>query len=105
MGAACSSVLSTLQRYRRVFSVNVNGIEPPIPLSTGSTDSELLRSVSGDDRWLAVSRSTPKTGRDLWIQPLGAETPAHLPPPIAAFSPDGHWIAYSSNQRFRTGRG
>jgi hypothetical protein len=65
-------------------------------------------SVSRDGRFLLYTVvNTPKTGNDLWVLPLQGD-----PKPVlllgtdfqensASFSPDGHWIAYRSNESGR----
>jgi dipeptidyl aminopeptidase/acylaminoacyl peptidase len=64
--------------------------------------------VSPDGRFLVYETSDPKTRIDLWILPLsGDRTPAPLVTSpfdefAAQFSPDGRWIAYTSNE---SGRG
>ncbi len=91
---------------RRVFSLNVNGTDPAVPTETGYAEIEAPRSVSPDGRWLAVSRPTPKTGSDLWVVPLAGGAArrfaaSEYAEDHAAFSPDGQWIAYTSNQSGR----
>jgi Tol biopolymer transport system component len=62
---------------------------------------------SRDGRFIAFTRSGAGTGLDLWIMPLTADrtpfpfvqTPAGED--NAAFSPDGRWIAYQSNESGR----
>jgi Tol biopolymer transport system component/tRNA A-37 threonylcarbamoyl transferase component Bud32 len=68
-------------------------------------------SISPDGKRLAYFDVNPETGFDLWILPLDLTDPAHpkpgQPQPFlrtpfneccASFSPDGRWIAYSSNE-------
>jgi Tol biopolymer transport system component/predicted Ser/Thr protein kinase len=87
----------------------------------GSRGEELLyadnslktpTSFSPDDKYLAYwVQADPKTGDDIWILPgpLGAQG-ASKPYPfmrtefneqVPRFSPDGHWIAYQSNESGR----
>jgi Tol biopolymer transport system component len=55
---------------------------------------------------LAFTQSEPKTGSDIWLysKQEGSATPFLRSPfneGSAHFSPDGHWIAYSSNESGR----
>jgi serine/threonine protein kinase/Tol biopolymer transport system component len=63
--------------------------------------------ISRDGRYLAFYELNPQTGRDIWILPLQGE---RKPEPFlvtsanersAVFSPDGHWIAYASDESGR----
>jgi serine/threonine protein kinase/roadblock/LC7 domain-containing protein len=71
-------------------------------------------SFSPDGRRLAYSELNPKTGADLWTIPLDVSDPDHPKPGkpepflqtpgqefMAKFSPDGHWIAYYSDESGR----
>jgi Tol biopolymer transport system component len=62
---------------------------------------------SRDGRYLACLRNSPRTSWDVWIWPM---TPGEKPYAFVAtpyrewdprFSPDGHWLAYSSNESGR----
>jgi serine/threonine-protein kinase len=68
-------------------------------------------SVSSDGRRLAYFERSPDTGFDIWTLPLDLSDPDHprpgKPEPflrtpsdelLPRFSPDGHWIAYRSNE-------
>jgi Tol biopolymer transport system component len=68
-------------------------------------------SFSPDGKRLAYSGASPETGSDLWTLPLDVSDPERpkpgKPEPFLrtrfdemqpAFSPDGRWIAYSSNE-------
>jgi serine/threonine-protein kinase len=71
------------------------------------------RSVSPDGRTLAITRQGVDTLRDIWLVPLegeGDRLEAGKPEPFVnspadesapAFSPDGKWLAYISNQAGR----
>jgi Tol biopolymer transport system component/predicted Ser/Thr protein kinase len=80
--------------------------------SGASADELLLESPhinlpmhwSPDGRLLLYTDSDPKTGWDLWALPITGD---HKPVPVAntpfeerggQFSPDGHWVAYQSNE-------
>jgi Tol biopolymer transport system component len=71
-------------------------------------------SFSPDGRRLAYSELNPQTGADLWTIPLDVSDPDHPKPGkpepflqtplgefMAKFSPDGHWIAYYSDESGR----
>ena len=82
-------------------------------VSSGAGQDELLLKTgenkfptdwSLDGRFIAYSQDDPKTKRDLWVLPLEGE---RKPIPFlrtefseerAAFSPDGRWIAYASDE-------
>jgi Tol biopolymer transport system component len=83
--------------------------------SSGSGNQELLSKSGSPDDWSADGRyllyifSDPKTThRDLWVLPDPAGPPEnHKPMPYLQtpfdkrqprFSPDGHWIAYTSDE-------
>ncbi len=60
-------------------------------------------SWSPDGRYLIFRRTAPETGSDIWVLPADGETPrAFLATPAdefaSMFSPDGKWIAYSSDR-------
>ncbi len=64
-------------------------------------------SISPDGRTLIVAVQHPVTSYDLWTIDLstGRESPLLVGPydqPYAVFSPDGHWIAYMSNESGRS---
>ena len=71
------------------------------------TESERVqgaRSVSPDGKLLAYAEQSPGASWDIWLLPLeaGAEPRPFLATPFVeaapVFSPDGHWIAYLSNE-------
>jgi len=72
-----------------------------------SEQFKLATSWSGDGRFLMYQSTDPKTMSDLWVVPMvGDRTPrVFLQTPFierfGAFSPDGRWVAYQSNE---TGR-
>ena len=61
-------------------------------------------SWSADGRFLLYNRNDPQNDADLWVVPMvGDRTPsALLKTPfrewVGAFSPDGRWVAYQSNE-------
>ncbi len=63
---------------------------------------------SADGRWLLYYEQSPTTGRDLWA--LDMSSPDHSSRVVAntpseegqaAFSPDGRWVAYTTNESGR----
>jgi len=89
-----------------------------VKASTGSGKEDLLfaddqekspQSWSPDGRYLLYIAINPKTYQHLWVLPLfGDQKPfPFLQTPSnegfgAQFSPDGHWIAYGSNESGQT---
>ena len=83
--------------------------------SGAGQDELLLRSTyqksaldwSADGRFILYQESTPQTNNDLWVLPLagGGKPWPWLTTPFmesnGQFSPDGKWIAYSSNESGR----
>ena len=65
------------------------------------------RSWSADGRFLLYHSTDPQTSGDLWVVPMaGDRTPSvFLKTPFrevwGAFSPDGRWVAYQSNESGR----
>jgi Tol biopolymer transport system component len=62
---------------------------------------------SPDGRLLLYVTQDPNTGADLWALPVGESSGEHKPIPVlhtafdeaaGQFSPDGHWLAYTSNE-------
>jgi serine/threonine protein kinase/Tol biopolymer transport system component len=103
---------------RLVFRSNRNGASDLFAkAASGAADEQPLlvtpenkspQDVSPDGRTLLYTVLTQKTGTDLWALPLDGDK---KPFPIlqsafdemdAQFSPDGHWIAYESNQSGRS---
>jgi Tol biopolymer transport system component len=103
---------------RIVFASDVTGtLDIYQKASNGTGNEELLvssklrkipTSWSPDGRFVLYQAADPKTGDDLWMLPM--ESP-RTPVPLlqtpfnegeAAFSPDGRWIAFSSNEPGRS---
>ena len=70
----------------------------------GSLSGDLPCSVSRDGDTLAFMRQNAQTSRDIYVLSLSGQSP---PRPVvstsafeggAQFSPDGHWMAYASNE-------
>ncbi len=85
-------------------------------LASGGGQEELLlkadapsypTSWSADGRFIFYARVDPKTGFDLWVLPVEGERQPFpfLQTPFSEgygrFSPDGHWVAYQSNEQGR----
>jgi Tol biopolymer transport system component len=91
---------------RSVFRQSTDGSGAPEQVAN-ATSGQNVTSWSADGRWLALTQTTPETRGDIWVLPLDA---GNTPRPFlrtkyledqATFSPDGRWIAYSSDE---TGR-
>jgi Tol biopolymer transport system component len=98
------------------FASNRTG--PPklyIKPADGSGEERMLTDVPGqptswsrDGRFLLFTSNTPKTGNDLWAMPDPRLSSANSKPfavlttqfneAAGQFSPDGRWIAYTSNE-------
>ncbi len=72
-----------------------------------SQNPKWITDISRDGRYIAYYELNPQTGRDIWIIPAQNE---RKPEPFlvtsanersAVFSPDGLWIAYTSNESGR----
>ncbi len=102
---------------RVIFSSNPSGVYDLYEKAAdGATGEELLlkssankhpTDVSRDGRYLLYESVDPKTGYDIWVLPLQGD---RKPFPFlrtqfneadAHFSPDGHWVAYSSDESGR----
>src|SRR4029453_16198109 len=66
-------------------------------------------SWSSDGKYILYVIDHPQTGNDIWVLPLSSGRPSERQKPFpylhsqfaenwAAFSPDGHWVAYSSTE-------
>jgi Tol biopolymer transport system component len=73
-------------------------------LLVASKQAKYPNSWSADGRFLLYTSLDPQTGEDIWVLPLvGDRTPSvFLKTPFGegsgTFSPDGRWVAYSSNE-------
>jgi Tol biopolymer transport system component len=90
-------------------------VKPYLKPADGSADERLLADLSGvptswsrNGRFLLFDRASPVTSSDVWVLPdPGHPAPASKPYALIAspsnesdaqFSPDGRWIAYTSNE-------
>jgi serine/threonine-protein kinase len=77
--------------------------DPPVPT--------VVEDWSRDGRYLILRTLNPKTKSDLWVQPLDADKPAaskafpylqtEFGEQFARLTPDGHWLAYTSDESGR----
>jgi Tol biopolymer transport system component len=95
--------------------VGSGSIKVSMKPSTGGDEEVLLESPlvkvptdwSPDGRFLLYYVPDPKTGTDLWVLPLdGQRVPfiflkTEASELLGQFSPDGHWVAYQSNESGR----
>ena len=71
--------------------------------SPGWQKASSVRRMEGGDVFLYNQNNLAGKSYDIWQRPLGAANTAHevlataANESEAAFSPDGHWIAYESN--------
>jgi serine/threonine protein kinase len=102
---------------RIIFSSNRGGpfnlYEKPVDSSEGevvrlkSSEDKFATSWSRDGRFLLYTVVDPKTKDDVWVLPLNSnENPVpflvtEFSETEARFSPDGHWVAYSSDESGR----
>ena len=87
----------------QVYARPADGSGTEMALTTGGT-SDIPLSWSPDGRTLAFARMSQATGYDIWTLSLDGDHPARpfvQSPALegsAQFSPDGRWIAYTSNE-------
>jgi serine/threonine protein kinase/Tol biopolymer transport system component len=90
-----------------IYQVLTNGTGKPEPLVQSDVVFKAPVTWSPDGKYLVFSQNVEKTQWDLWLLPMqGDRKPVpYLRTPYdentAALSPDGRWMAYSSNE---TGR-
>jgi Tol biopolymer transport system component len=85
-----------------LYEASLNGGEPRELTPVGTV--QWVQDWSGDGRFLCYSASSLETGQDIWI--LDRSDHLKTTPFLATafdeiepqFSPDGRWIAYSSNE-------
>ncbi len=92
--------------FRNLYWKAVNGAGEEERLTT-SENLQTPESVSLDGKWLAYYEIDPKTGEDIWVLPLEGERKpqAFLKTAFSElnphFSPDGRWMAHTSNESGR----
>jgi eukaryotic-like serine/threonine-protein kinase len=89
-----------------LFEKQVDGAADEQPLLVSAEDKS-VQDWSRDGRYLLYAVQGDKTGSDLWVVPMVGE---RKPFPVlqsmfdevhGQFSPDGHWLAYASNENGR----
>ena len=85
-----------------IYRVAADGSSEP-ELVLKSEVTKVATAISNDGRLLAYERSEPETALDVWVLSLedGTTTPfanTRFVERDAVFSPDGRWIAYSSDE-------
>jgi Tol biopolymer transport system component len=93
-----------------LYWTSASGVGAPEPLLTKSPTVKHANHFSPDGRFLILDDHSPKQRQDLWILPLDRAEPERIPVPFLVtpadetfgqFSPDGRWIAYSSDESGR----
>jgi serine/threonine-protein kinase len=97
-----------------ISAVRSDGATEPQQVIPSKTALTVPWSISGDGKHIAYHVLDPETQGDIWTASLDSSDPAHLktgmPTPFIhtaatelcpSFSPDGHWIAYRSNESGR----
>ena len=86
----------------------VNGAGPAELIYSSPDMFKSPRAFSPDGKYLVYDQIDPKTHHDIWILPMdGSRTPRpYRQTPFdeqnAAISPDGHWLAYTSDETGRS---
>jgi hypothetical protein len=97
-----------------VYWQRADGTGSPQPLTEGD-NLQIATSWHPSGRYLAVQQRNPQTGFDVMILPIEGDAASGLKPgrptpflsgpfdeTAAAFSPDGRWLAYASNESGRS---
>jgi len=97
---------STRNAVMDLFEKPASGAADEQPLLVTAEPNTPL-AWSPDGRLLLYVTQVPKTGADLWALPVGESRGERKPFPVlqtpfdetaGQFSPDGHWLAYQSNE-------
>jgi Tol biopolymer transport system component len=98
---------STRDGPRNLYQKFTNGAKDEEALLK-SGEPKYPDSWSGDGRFLLYTVVSPKTKDDIWILPMEGSQKAPMlfqgtefNETVAQFSPDGHWIAYDSDESGR----
>lgn len=97
---------SNRNRVFNLYLKEVGSVEPEKPLFE-SNETKFPLDWSPDGKHLLFVSLSPTTGADIWVLPIGEESPKPLPFLVsdfddegsARFSPDGKWILYVSNEQ------
>ena len=104
---------NTANGERGLFRQVADGSQSPVELlaaesvsGSGSSSVPYPGSFSPADRFLLFEQSTLETGSDLWVMPMDTMIPEPFLASSAfegdgAFSPDGRWVAYVSDESGR----
>jgi len=96
---------STRKGVLDLYEKSVNGGTEMLLYETSESKNGM--DWSRDGQWLLFATQSPKTARDLWALPMnGEKKPVAVAQTVyeeadARFSPDGRWIAYTSNESGR----
>jgi serine/threonine-protein kinase len=97
----------TRNGFRNLYWRSTDGTGEEERLTT-SDNVQTPTSASPDGKWVAYTDISPTTATDIWVVSLDGEhkaqpflrTPGNDANP--AFSPDGHWLAYESDESGRS---
>ncbi len=86
-----------------LFRLAADGSGEPERITESETD-QFVTDWSSDGRFVIYGEETPESDFDIWVRPMdgSGEAEIFLGTPFieggAAFSPDGRWVAYHSNE-------
>ena len=95
---------------RDIFIKPASGATPEASIYASTALFKDTRAWSPDGKSLVFEQLDATTNRDLWILPMGSDPAPRTPKPYlitpfnetaAAISPDGHWLAYVSDESGR----
>ncbi len=95
--------------FYSVYSIAADGTGSPERLTGDAGANQYVNAVSPDGHAAVLYVASSKTGNDLFVASLDGTKPVPVRPLIqtpfneiaAALSPDGHWLAYQSNESGR----